>query len=155
VSESKSKQTRLDICRKFVASVRHSKELSLEVRSATEDTVHVYMPYRECLVGNPDNKIIHGGAIFAMMDQAGGLAGACAIYPDFEITPTIDMRVDHLRAPAVGEGLICKAECYRLSQSVVFVRMDVYAENDTDTLISTGMATYMRMKIPTANRIVK
>lgn len=145
---------RLEICRRFVASVRHSTELGLEVREATESTVTVYMPYHERLVGNPDNKVLHGGAIFAMMDQAGGLAGACAIYPNFEITPTIDMRVDHIRAPKMGDGIVCVAECYRLSRSVVFVRMNVYGESNKDTLVATGTATYMRMKLPSAAKRV-
>lgn len=147
--------SRLEICRRFVASVRHSTELGLDVREANETTVTVFMPHKDHLVGNPDNQVLHGGAIFAMMDQAGGLAGACAIYPSFEITPTIDMRVDHIRAPKVGDGIVCVAECYRLSRSVVFVRMNVYGESDNETLVATGTATYMRMKLPGARRVVK
>lgn len=112
------------------------------------------MPYQDTIVGNPETRVLHGGAIFALMDQAGGLAGACAIYPEFEITPTIDMRVDHIRAPEVGYGVVCHAECYRLSQHVVFVRMSVVEERNAEILVATGVATYMRMKLPGANKVV-
>ena len=148
VDESEYKYSRMQICERFVSTVRHSMELGLEVVDAEAGQVRVRMPWAAKLVGNPDTGVIHGGAVFALMDQAGGLANACASYPYFEITPTIDMRVDHLRAPAPGETVICEAECYRLSQHVTFVRMRVFGENAPDEELATGLATYMRMKIP-------
>lgn len=150
-----SELTRLDVCRRFVASVRHSTELGIEVLEAHKDRVRTRMAANPLLVGNPDSGVMHGGAIFALMDQAGGLANACLIFPSFEITPTIDMRVDHLRAPAPGKAVICDAECYRLSQHVAFVRMAVYDEGDEDgEMLATGLATYMRMKLPGASKVV-
>ena len=147
--------SRLDICRRFVSSVRHSTELGIEVLEAGERDVRTRLASRPELVGNPDSGILHGGAIFALMDQAGGLANACIIYPSFEITPTIDMRVDHLRAPLPGKAVICDAECYRLSQHVAFVRMTVFEEGDEGgEPVATGLATYMRMKIPGMNKVV-
>lgn len=147
---------RLDICRRFVASVRHSVELGIEVLEAGDNNVRTRMASRPELVGNPDTGVLHGGAVFALMDQAGGLANACTIFPEFEITPTIDMRVDHLRAPATGKAVICDAECYRLSQHVAFVRMTVFEEGDEQgEPLATGLATYMRMKLPGARRVVE
>lgn len=151
--------TRLDICKRFVASVKHSTLLGLDVLEAGEDNVRVRMPYQDKLVGNPDTGVTHGGAIFALMDQAGGLANACLIFPDFEITPTIDMRVDHLRAPRPGHAVVCEAQCYRLSQHVAFVRMSVFEESTdqepaSDDLLATGLATYMRMKLPGASKVM-
>lgn len=151
--------TRLDICRRFVASVKHSTLLEMEVLAADQESVRVRMPYQEALVGNPETGVTHGGAIFALMDQAGGLANACRIFPDFEITPTIDMRVDHLRAPRPQHGVVCEAHCYRLSQHVAFVRMSVFEEGTnsepaSSELLATGLATYMRMKFPGADRVV-
>ncbi|WP_421711293.1 PaaI family thioesterase [Alcanivorax sp.] len=92
--------TRLDVCNRFLESVRHSVVLGLEVLSAEEHAVRVRVPWREDLVGNPETGVMHGGAIFAMMDHAGGMAVTCRTFPTFEITPTIDFRVDHLRGPA-------------------------------------------------------
>ena len=154
VDESQYKFTRLQICKRFVETVRHSMELGLEVVSAVERRVRVRMAWQEKLVGNPDTRVIHGGAVFALMDQAGGLANACASYPHYEITPTIDMRVDHLRAPAPGEAVVCEAECYRLSQHVTFVRMRVFGENAPDEELATGLATYMRMQVPGAAGVI-
>jgi len=151
IDESAFKYTRLQVCRYFVKTVRHSMELQFAVESAEESRVRVRMPWQARLVGNPDTGVIHGGAVFALMDQAGGLANACSNYPEFELTPTIDMRADHLRAPAPGEAVVCEAECYRMTQHVTFVRMQVYGEKEPDQPLATGLATYMRMKVPGLN----
>ena len=77
-SESTPKYTRLDICRRFVTSVRHSVELGIDVTDADEHRVRALMPWQEKLVGNPDTGVLHGGAVFAFLDQVGGLAVAAA-----------------------------------------------------------------------------
>lgn len=148
MSEEQSfKYSRMDVCKRFISTVPHSMKLGIEVLEAGERSVRARMPWREDLVGNPDTGVFHGGAVFALMDQVGGLANACVLYPNFDITPTIDFRVDHLRAPDAGTGVICEAECYRVSRQVTFVRMSVYADNDEQELLTTGMATYMRLKV--------
>ncbi|MDF1822138.1 MAG: PaaI family thioesterase [Alcanivoracaceae bacterium] len=140
--------TRLDACRRFVESVRHSRELGIEVLDAVEERVTARMPWDEKLVGNPETGVLHGGAVFAFLDQVGGLANACRVFPDFEITPTIDLRIDHLHAPAPGKAVLGRAECYRLSPHVAFVRLEAFEEGVEDDPIAMGLATYMRMKIP-------
>lgn len=141
--------TRFTACERFIQNVKHSASLEMELVEATEKGVTVRLPWKEELVGNPETGVIHGGAIFAFMDQAGGLANTCNTFPEFEITPTIDMRVDHLYAPAKGKAIMCHAECYRRSSQVMFVRMTVYEEGHASEPVATGLATYMRMKLPT------
>lgn len=139
---------RLELCRRFLASVQHSTNLGIEVLETGEDRVRCRMPWRAELVGNPETGVIHGGAVFAFLDQVGGLANACTIYPDYEITPTIDFRLDHLRPARSGYAIIGDGVCYRLSSQVAFVRVTAFAEGREDEPVATGLATYMRMKNP-------
>lgn len=145
--------TRVQMCERYVSSVRHSHELGIEILEAAEQSVRARMPWQERLVGNPDTNMIHGGALFAFLDQLGGLANAMRVFPSFEITPTIDFRIDHLRAPTPGTAIIGAADCYRLSEHVAFVRLEAWAEG-SDEPIATGLATYMRMKLPNASKMV-
>lgn len=145
--------TRLQVCERYVASVRHSHELGIQILEAADQHVRARMPWQERLVGNPDTNMIHGGAVFAFLDQLGGLANAMRVFPAFEITPTIDFRIDHLRAPTPGAAIIGAADCYRLSEHVAFVRLEAWAEG-SDEPIATGLATYMRMKLPSASTMV-
>lgn len=141
------------MCETFVKSVRHSHELGIEILEAREQSVRARLPWQERLVGNPDTNMIHGGAIFAFLDQLGGLANAMRVFPNFDITPTIDFRIDHLRAPVPGTAIIGEAECYRLSEHVAFVRFEAFAEGE-DQLIATGLATYMRMQVANKKSMV-
>ncbi|MDF1629979.1 MAG: PaaI family thioesterase [Alcanivoracaceae bacterium] len=150
-SDTTPKYTRLEICRRFVTSVRHSMELGIEVTEAEEYRVTAIMPWQARLVGNPDSGILHGGAVFAFLDQVGGLAVATRVYPSFEITPTIDFRLDHLRAPAKGKTVVGVGECYRLTEHVAFIRLTAYEEGQEHDPLATGLATYMRMKISAQN----
>lgn len=145
--------TREQLCERYIASVRHSAELGIEMLAAREESVRARLPWQDRLVGNPDTGIIHGGAIFAFLDQLGGLAAAMRVFPAVEITPTIDFRIDHLRAPDSGRAVVGEACCYRLSEHVAFVRLEAFAEG-SDEPVSTGLATYMRMKLPTAGGLV-
>ncbi len=154
VTDSSPPFTRLDICNRFLDSVRHSKVLGMQVLSAEEFSVRTVLPWREDLVGNPENGMMHGGAIFAMMDQAGGMAVTCRTFPNFEITPTIDFRLDHLRGPAKGASVICEASCYRLTNHVAFVKLTSWEEGNEEEPIATGLATYTRLKIDKAGKVV-
>lgn len=140
--------TRLQMCQRFVDSVRHSRELGITVSAAEECRVVGEMPWQARLVGNPDTGVLHGGAVFAFLDQLGGLAVASRVYPHMEITPTIDFRLDHLHAPASGSTVIGSAECYRLSEHVAFVRLSAHQAGAESEPLASGLATYMRMKIP-------
>ena len=151
VTTQTPKFSRLTACQKFVQNVRHSRELGIEVLEAEEAFVIARLPWQEKLVGNPETGVIHGGAVFAFLDQVGGLANACRLYPDFELTPTIDFRVDHLHAPESGAAVMARAECYRLSQHVAFVRLEAWQEGAEEEPVAMALATYMRMKRPASS----
>lgn len=154
MTEKSIPYTRLDVCNRSLETVRHSRNLGMEVLSAEEEGVRVRLPWREDLVGNPDTGVLHGGAIFAMMDQAGGMANSCRLYPNFEITPTIDFRVDHLHAPTPGKAVICHASCYRVTANVTFVRLTTWEEGQEEgEPVATGLATYTRMKLDKNGRV--
>lgn len=154
MTESTVPYTRLDVCNRSLETVRHSNRLGMQVLSAGEEGVQVRLPWREDLVGNPDSGVLHGGAIFAMMDQAGGMANSCRLFPNFEITPTIDFRVDHLHAPTPGKAVICHATCYRLTTHVTFVRLTTWEEGMEDgEPVATALATYTRMKLDKNGRV--
>jgi len=140
---------------KYMFAGSHNGFLGLAYADHGKDWVELELPWREDLVGNPDTGVLHGGAIFAMMDQAGGMANSCRLYPNFEITPTIDFRVDHLHAPTPGKAVICHASCYRLTPNVTFVRLTTWEEGEEEgEPVATGLATYTRMKLDKNGRVV-
>ena len=132
------------LCEHFLGTVRHSIELGMRLEDVSADGVRVRLVHNDRIVGNPWNGVVHGGPILALLDQCGGLAVACRLYPDLDITPTLDLRIDHLRRPEPGIDFISFAECYRLTSNVAFVRGCAYQRDEKDP-VSTFVATYMRL----------
>lgn len=135
---------RRNLCERFLGTVRHSVELGMRIEAADVTGVTILMPWSEHIVGNPWLGIVHGGPILAMLDQTGGLAVACRLFPNLDITPTLDLRIDHLRRPEPRADIHGHAECFRLTSQVAFVRGSAY-QRDRDQPISTFVATYMRL----------
>lgn len=134
----------------FLKGVKHSMELGMTLDEITEDGLVVCLPYSDKIIGNPDTGVIHGGAITSLMDQACGLAVAQAMAPDFDITPTIDLRIDYMRPAEPGKNVYAYVTAYRKTRSVVFTRGVAYQES-RDEPIANCVANFMRMglsKVP-------
>ena len=142
VDESAARLRRL--CEVALGSVRHSVELGMRVETVAPEGISIRLLHGPHLVGNPWNGVVHGGPILALLDQTGGLAVACRLFPDYDITPTLDLRIDHLRRPEPRVDIHGHAECFRLTSQVAFVRGTAY-QPDRDQPISTFVATYMRL----------
>lgn len=99
------------------------------------------LPYHEEIVGDPQRKVVFGGAVTALIDQAAGLAVACAMEELLAIA-TIDLRVDYLRAAAPGCEITARADCYKLGHNVAFVRASAWDADQSDPFASC-LGTFM------------
>ncbi|MFZ5756243.1 MAG: PaaI family thioesterase [Pseudomonadota bacterium] len=144
VSSEESRARLRKLCELALGTVRHSVELGIRFEDAAPGGVTLRLLHSPAIVGNPWNGVVHGGAILALLDQTGGLAAACRLFPDYDITPTLDLRIDHLRRPEPGIDFLAFAECYRMTSQVAFVRGCAYQASKDDP-VSTFVATYMRL----------
>lgn len=137
--------------RRFMAGVRHCKRLGMElVEASQQNGILVRLPYSTDIIGNPETGVIHGGAITTLMDQSCGMAVACALAPELDITPTIDLRIDYMRPAEPGRDILAFAEAYRITRNVVFTRGVAY-HDDRDKPIANCVATFMRMGLSKAS----
>lgn len=126
---------------RFVDSLAHCRKIGLCVVSARENELILELPYSDCIVGNPESGVIHGGAITTLMDTTCGSVVICAL-PQFELCPTLDLRVDYMHAAAPGRPVRARASCFRETSSILFVRCEAYQD---DTIIAHCVATFMRI----------
>ncbi|HAG93885.1 MAG: thioesterase [Pseudomonadales bacterium] len=134
----------------FLNGVKHSMVLGMTLEEITPEGLIVRLPYSDKIIGNPDTGVIHGGAITSLMDQACGLAVAQAMSPDFDITPTIDLRIDYMRPAEPPRDVFAYVTAYRKTRSVVFARGVAY-QDSRDQPIAHCVANFMRMglsKVP-------
>ena len=105
----------------FINSIPHSRALGMQIVSATPGQVTMSMPYDERFVGDPATGVIHGGAVFSLLDTCCG--AAVMTHPDAsQATATIDLRVDYMRPATPGQVITAEAVCYNMTRTVAFVR---------------------------------
>lgn len=122
----------------------HFNTLGISVTALAHHKVSMAIPYRESLVGDPDTGVLHGGAITALLDTCCGFAAATAL-DDLGMTPTIDLRIDYMRAATPGQAVIADAEVYRVSESVIFTRALAH-HGDPSHPIASAVGNFFRME---------
>lgn len=125
----------------FVGALAQCREIGIQVVSARENELILELPYSEAIIGNPDTGVIHGGAITTLMDTTAGAEVLCAM-PEFELCPTLDLRVDYMRSAKPGLSVYARASCYRRTSNILFMRCEAY---QVDRTVAYCVATFMRM----------
>lgn len=116
----------------------------MQVVDADQGRLTIELPFNEELVGNPETRVIHGGAITTLMDSACGFAAALALDPPGP-SPTLDLRIDYMTAAQPDKSIYGAAEVYRVTRNVVFARGVAY-QDDPENPIAHCVATFMRIE---------
>ncbi|MFV9655757.1 PaaI family thioesterase [Pseudomonas sp. NY15366] len=128
---------------RFLSALRHCQVLGMQVQAADAKGLTLRLPYSQSIVGNPDSGVIHGGAITTLMDTTCGISTVCVL-PEFEICPTLDLRIDYMHPAEPGKDVFGFAECYRVTPHVIFTRGYAY-QDDPEQPIAHVVGTFMRM----------
>lgn len=128
------------LARQFIQALPHSVALGMEVVNLNNGTAVISMPYDEKLIGDPKTKVVHGGAVSALMDTSCG--AAVMSHPSNPAgTATMDLRIEYLRAAKPGQTITTTATCYHVTRSVAFVRATA-TDDDAENLVATATGTF-------------
>ena len=133
----------LERAQRFLSALRHCQVLGLQVHTASAEGLTLRLPYSQHIVGNPDSGVIHGGAITTLMDTTCGIS-TVRVLPEFEICPTLDLRIDYMHPAEPGKDVFGFAECYRVTPHVIFTRGYAY-QDDPAQPIAHVVGAFMRM----------
>lgn len=125
----------------FGRPVPYVEALGLVLVERLPRGVVLRLPYRAELVGNPDDGVLHGGAVSSLIDTACGFAAMVAL-PEPGVVATLDLRVDFLRPAAAGADLLARAQCYRLTRRIAFCRATAFSEAASDP-VAEALGTFM------------
>lgn len=109
----------------------HSAWCGARFHGESAEWVELAQPWNEHLVADAESGIMASGPIISMMDNACGIA-LWRARGVFLPQVTLDLRVDYMRPARKGRTVIGRAECYRLTRSVGFVRGIAYDERPDD-----------------------
>ena len=121
--------------------VGHGRALGIEYRGAREDWAELALPWRPELVGVSEGGILASGAIVSLIDTAAGTS-VWVKMGRFQPIVTLDLRLDYLRPATEGKTVVARCQCYKLTQSIGFVR-GVAHGGDPERPIAHSAATFM------------
>lgn len=126
--------------------------LGFEVAEYDTEKVAVTFDWKDSLIGNPAQKILHGGVTSSVLDVVGGMMAVAGLLlrtesediPNFtqqlSTLGTIDLRTDFLR-PGRGKSFKATAVIIRTGNKVCVCRMELH--NELGTQIACGTGTYL------------
>ncbi|MBO9410191.1 MULTISPECIES: PaaI family thioesterase [unclassified Ruegeria] len=128
------------IARQFIEAIPHARALGMKLNKIGNGEAEITMPYNAELVGDPRTGVIHGGAVFAVLDTCCG--AAVMSHPAAPGgTATIDLRIDYMRAATPGQSITTHATCYHLTRNVAFVRATAMDE-DQELPVATASGSF-------------
>ncbi len=130
-----------DLAPMFVEGTPHAKFLGIKFVAIDLGRATLSLPYAENLVGNTDTKVLHGGVLTALLDQASGLA-AVTSFADTLPVATLDLRIDYMRAGRPGKTIIAEAHAYKTTRHIAFVRAIAH-DGDVNDPVATSQASFM------------
>lgn len=128
----------------------HAQKLGIKFVAVDKGRGTLSMPYNTTLIGDPGSRVISGGAVTTLLDQACGLA-AMAGFDALGPVATLSLRIDYQRAAIPGETIIAEAICYKTTRHVAFVRAIAH-DGDEEDPVATAQACFMvtgkQFKVP-------
>ena len=126
----------------YSTAVPHVRDLGIELTRVDTKAAEARLPYKPELLGDAERQLIHTGVITSLIDSICGLALLAHIGRPTRIA-TLDLRVDYLRPSRPGADLVCRAECYRLTEQIAFLRASVW-QDDPEQPVASSLGTFMR-----------
>ncbi|KGJ92209.1 thioesterase family protein [Thalassotalea sp. ND16A] len=126
--------------------------LGFKITQMQDEYAEIQFNWDDKLMGNPVQKILHGGVTASVLDMVGGVVIAAnmisriqtpnkeSIHAKLTKLSTIDLRTDFLR-PGRGETFIATARIIRHGSKVAVARMELH--NEKGEHIAFGTGTYM------------
>lgn len=125
----------------FTGFVPHNKALGLSVIDYGRGIAVMRLPYDARLVGNPETGVLHGGAVTALVDACSGASVFMKLDTPVPIA-TLDLRIDYLHPATPGRDVFARADCYKITSNVAFVRAVAYHDTPDDPLAASA-GTFM------------
>lgn len=133
-------------------NIAFNQLLGFKIIDMSPENASVEFEWKDSLMGNPIQKILHGGVIASVLDMVGGTVAAAnmislmnnisqtSVQNKLKAFSTIDLRTDFLR-PGRGKKFIATAKVIRHGSRISVTRMELH--NEKGQHIAFGTGTYI------------
>lgn len=135
-----------ELVSRLLGRIPHCEELGIVVESFEPPRLTMRLPYREILVADTETGVLHGGAVTTLVDTTAGMIAMAAVRPANSVA-TLDLRLDYLRPGLKGRDILCAAEVYHVTRTIVFVRANALQAEDGRE-IASALGTFMITERP-------
>lgn len=120
----------------------HMAECGLQLLEVSAQAVTMVLPYREDWLGDIESGRLNPGIITVLVDSAAG-AAVMAHIGSLQRIATLDLRMDYLRPAFKDREVRCRAQCYRMTETIAFVRAEVW-QDDPALPIANALLVFAR-----------
>jgi uncharacterized protein (TIGR00369 family) len=126
---------------RFVEAIPHCRETGITITELQQEYALAELPYRDAWLADPERGMLHPGIVTTLIDSACGIA-VIAHLGRFDPIATLDLRVDYLRPAFRDKSLWCRAECFRRTATIAFMRARVWQDN-VDEPVAHSQSVFM------------
>lgn len=119
--------------------VPHAEGIGLTLIDIGDGTALLKVPYAEHLIGDPETRVVHGGVVTSLLDNACGVAVSSRT-KQFGNIATLDLRIDYMKPATPDLDIFAWTECYRATKSIAFVRGVAFHTDKSDPIASCTAA---------------
>lgn len=119
----------------------HTSLLGIAYHAHGPDWAELALPFDPDQVGDVDRGVVASGPIISLMDMASSISIWIRL-GYLRDHATLDLRVDYLRPATPGMTIIGRAECYRITRSIAFVRGQAH-DGDAANPLAHVAGTFM------------
>lgn len=124
-----SSTDKIRVVERMCSYIPHAVLQGIRLESIDGEELTLRLPYRDELVGNPETGAVHGGALTVLLDQTLGIAAICCDRVGASMTPTLDLRIDHVGIAPPGRDILAAAKVYKVTRKVLFIEGFAYCES--------------------------
>lgn len=133
------------VARGFLRALPLCRALGMDLVEAGDGWALMALDYDARFVGDPATGVLHGGVVTALLDTCSG--ASVLLHPAGSTsTATIDLRIDYLRPAEPHQRLYARADCFRMTRTVAFVRAQAWTRSAGDPVAT--MAGAFTVELP-------